>query len=151
MSARTVRHDTVTAIADLLRVHPTLTGVEVLDGPDIGDPRDELVLVGAEIRGVNTGLRHLQAGRKQRRDEFEIVVLVRTVRPQTTARDAAERAETIVSALDDLLAEDPLLGSQVSGLRRAELTGWDGPDVIPTPEGMVAVAECRVTCLTHLT
>lgn len=137
------------AIAAQLAARADLANVQVLDGPDLNDPQAEQILVGAEIRGTESGVRTLRAGRKARLDQFEISILFRTLLPQTTPAGAAERVEQLYGALDDLLAADPTLGS-VPGLQHAQVTSWDGPDVIPTPEGHVGFIEARVACLTHL-
>lgn len=150
MSSRvTVRAQVVAALAAALRAHPTLQGVQILEGPDLAEPQQEEVLVGAELRGVEFGFRHMQAGRKQRQDRFEIPVWFRCLIPGRTAADRTARVETMISALDDVLATDPTLGG-VPGLQWAQLVNLDGPDIVPTDEGPVGFAEARVEALTHL-
>lgn len=134
------------ALIERLARQAELAGVQVERGIPVEWGHEHVVL--GNITGTMS-LRHMQAGRKSRSDEFTIAVYIMAGKPGQTVEQAEARAIEMLAALDDVLAADPLLG-RVPGLQRAHLGQVDGPDVAATNEGQVAFVAADVECLAYL-
>ena len=143
-----VRADVVQALVDKLDNAASLEGVTILDGLDGKQITNETIIV-ANLKGVEGGIRDMRAGRKARTDKFDVTVILWAAQQGQTAAQARSRCVELLAALEDVLADDPSLGS-VPGLYSAQLGPYDGPDAAPGTEGHVAQITATINCDSRL-
>ncbi len=147
MTRTSVRGQVRAALTARLAAKTELAGVKIMNGVNPKEYETETVAV-TKVTGSDAGIRDMRAGRKARRDNFEIEVSFWTGKQGQTALEAMDRAEALFAPLEDVLADDPFLG--VQGLMHAQLSNWDGPDCYPAGEGFGAEIVARVACATEL-
>ena len=123
---------TVPAVLDALlsTINADLEGVtafEVWPGPEASA---EMVVFG-EVRWNEYRIPTVQAGRKQRDEEYEIEWFVYVAgEPGTTPNDpkpARDRAFEIMESLEDVLAADPAAGLGYASIKEIQVSPGDDP------------------------
>lgn len=131
-----VRWAVTEAVVGLLESHPLLQGVVISPGwPGDKGVKAEMVWAG-DVSGdlvipVGSG------GRKYRDDKFTVLWFMRVTR-QTTVAACKARVAEMLSAVEDVFADDPTIGD-LDGVVSAEITGIQD-EAQSTPEGVVGYA-----------
>jgi hypothetical protein len=77
---------------------------------------------------VDASIPSLKAGRKQRQEDYTLDVVFWVIQPfdrPDRAQDSEARCLVLFNELEDLLAEDPLIGLTASTLQWMKIVGWD--------------------------
>lgn len=146
MATNSVRGPFKTKLIALLQGKEAVNGVQI----SYGFPGDKLeqdaVYTATCIGRVEITL--MQGGRKQRDDNFDLTVVVLTGQHGLTPEQGEARAAVLLSAIEDVFADDPTLGlSGDGGVVAAEISSIDGPNTTLTREG--AVSHFIVTISVH--
>ncbi len=131
------------AIINKLRLKPALAGVQIAYGWPGDALEKESIWVG-KVSG-NVKIAVMSAGRKYRDDMFDVTVFISAGLEGGTEEETEARATVLLAALEDVLADDPSLGS-IAGLIDAELSSVDGPHSMLTKEGAVTMYVCDINC-----
>ena len=142
MATGSIRSTFKQALVDSLGLQAGLAQVQI----QYGWPGDTLEKDSVWLGGCNGQLSIpvLQAGRKQRDDEFTVDVYIATGTRGMTAVEADTKVVEYLSALDSVLANDPQLLT-LDGLVAAVVTNIQGPDPSLTAEGASSFATATVS------
>ena len=98
----------------------TLTGLQVLDGPEAAWPSKEFLVVGLSPEDLMVPASRLPRGPESTPESADITCMVRSWTGDTAIRPRRDRAYQILDTVTELLASDPTLGGACG---YAEVTG----------------------------
>ena len=152
MPTTSIRTATARRFMDLLRLDSTLADAVIT----YGAPKEVGPLVVAVIIPDDGGttVANMRSGRKARKDEFDLEVIVACHIATNDELEAAERCEQAFAAIENLLADNVTLavnGNGLPGLIHAVQAGdSNGPSTTPGETGVLAWWNTRITCLARL-
>lgn len=146
MSTRTSVRPVVQAeLAEALKARTELVGVSVMDGVNARDFKVETIVIGNVRSALPGGVAYMQAGRKQRKDQFIFDVDFWACADGQTPAAAKARAAVMLAALEDILADN----ATFANLHVIQLTAYEGPDAESLADGkgfggyITAHVECQ--------
>lgn len=143
MSTTGVRVATKRRLVDLFT--SAVTDAAVSYTPPRGTLPDKVIFLGQTTGQM--AIPAMQSGRKQRDDRFTITIICAVA---SAGESDGETSDTAVwglfQSVDSILADDPKLGSTVTGLHHAVLGRVDGPDPDPFELGFASVVIAEIDC-----
>lgn len=139
-----VRPDTQAAL--VAELDSRLTGVNLMDGVNARDIENETIAVGDVRTSGPSGLIFMQAGRKQRVDQFSFDVEFWSAADHHTPAEAKARVAEMFSALEDLLAEQ----AAFNGLQWVQISSFTGPNSIALDTNFAGQVIAQVECKAQL-
>jgi hypothetical protein len=135
-------------VATLIDAKTATNGVAVsASWPGDKNIKPEMMFV-AELKAVDVQIPNSKAGRTQRVQTIEFMVVCMVARKRT-ADAAMDRLSELIGAVEDVFADDPRLGTD--GVELAEITGYEFfyPETADTGYLASAHVECSVQTRLH--
>lgn len=112
-----------TRLLDLIRARPALAGVQAEYALPAGNLEDRRLFFSDDVDADRT-ISGMREGRKVRQESAEFGVFCEAYLEGGTQAEAEASAIALATEVEDLLADDPMLGRTIVGLQAARVTNW---------------------------
>jgi len=138
--ASTTMYEVKAALLTKLQADSTLSSIQTTYGDSGEAMRRESIFMG-DITANSHDPESLSSGRRRRREDYTLDVMVAVQSKAAGLQEAEQRAVTLASAVENVVADYPTLSDSVTGLLFIECSGMsmssseagiDGPRVLIT-------------------